>query len=183
MASTTKGRQALTGQHMKAKEGTERTRTAEELEARWIEHFTELFNQLGNGIDGCLPAQRAINVKIKTRPFDMTELYTAVQHMNNDKAAGLNGYGIEMEEYVAGELYMEMELVMFNDILQSGDMPAILRDVIITVLYKGKSPRDNCDSYRGINLMSHKGQLLEQLILNQIRPALGEVIPARRMRY
>ena len=35
---------------------------------------------------------------------------------------------------------MEMELAMFNDILQSGDMPAILRDVIITVLYKGKVP-------------------------------------------
>ena len=61
------------------------------LEARLIEHFTELFNQpgnLGDGIDGCLPAQRAINVKIKTGPFDMTELYTAVQHINNDKAAG-----------------------------------------------------------------------------------------------
>ena len=37
-------------------------------------------------------------MKIKTGPFDMTELYTAVQHMNNDKDAGLNGYGIEMEE-------------------------------------------------------------------------------------
>jgi len=52
----------------------------------------------------------------------MTELYTEVQHMNNDKDAGLNGYGIEMEEYVAGELYMEMEMAMFNDILQSGDI-------------------------------------------------------------
>ena len=81
---------------------------------------------------------------IKTGPFDITELYAAVQHMNNDKAAGLDGYGIEMEKYVAGELYMEMELAMFNNILQSGDMPAILRDVIITVLYKGKGPRDNC---------------------------------------
>ena len=101
MAITTKGRQALIGQYMKAKEGTERTRTAVELEARWIEHFTELFNQpgnLGDGIDECLPAQRATNVTIKTGPFDITELYTAVQHMNNDKAAGLNGYGIEMKE-------------------------------------------------------------------------------------
>ena len=47
---------------------------------------------------------------------------------------------------------MEMEMAMFNDILQSGDMPAILRDVIITVLYKGKGLRDKCDSYRGISL-------------------------------
>jgi hypothetical protein len=68
--------------------------------------------------------------------------------MNNDKAAGLDGYGIEVEKYIAGEQYMEMELEMYNAILQSGDMPAILRDVIITVLYQGKGPRDICDSYR-----------------------------------
>ena len=187
MAVTTKGRQALIGQHMKAKEGTEWTRTAVELKARWIEHFTELFiNQpgnLGDGIDECLPAQQATNVKIKTGLFDITELYTAVQHMNNDKAAGLDGFGIEMEKYEAGEMYMEMELAMFNDILQSGDMPAILRDVIITVLYKGKGPRDKCDSYRGISLMSHKGKLLERLILNRLRPALGEIIPANQFGF
>ena len=35
--------------------------------------------------------------------------------------------------------------VMFNDILQSENMPEIMRDVIITVLYKGKGPRDNCE--------------------------------------
>ena len=42
-------------------------------------------------------------MKIKTGPFDITELYTAVQHMNNDKAAGLDDYGIEMEKYVDAE--------------------------------------------------------------------------------
>ena len=36
---------------------------------RWIEHFTELFNQpgiVGDRIDMCLPAQRVVNIKIKT---------------------------------------------------------------------------------------------------------------------
>ena len=77
-----------------------------------------------------------------------------------------------MEKYVAGDVFMEMELAMFNDIRQSGEMPAMLRDVIITVLYKGKGLRDNCDSYRGISLMSHKEKLLERLILNRLKPAL-----------
>ena len=49
----------------------------------------------------CLPAQRAINVKIKTGPFTIVELlHAAVKDMNNDKAAGLDGYGIEMEKYI-----------------------------------------------------------------------------------
>ena len=160
LTSTSKGRQSITGQHMKLKTGNDRTRTKAELETRWIEHFTELFNQpgiLGEGIDRCLPAQRAINDKIKTGPFDMAELHAAIRDMNNDKAAGLDGYGIEMEKYIAGEAYLNIELTMFNAILESGDMPAILQDVIITILYKGKGQRDKCDNYRGISLMSHKG--------------------------
>ena len=147
---------------------------------------TDLFNQpgvLGAEIDQSLPAQRATNLKIKTGPFDIAELHTAVKDMNNDKAAGLDGYGIEVEKYIAGEQYMEMELAMYNDILQSGEMPAILRDVIITVLYKGKGPRDICDSYRGISLMAHKGKLLERLILNRLKPALGDVIPANQFGF
>ena len=68
--------------------------------------------------------------------------------MNNDKAAGLDGYAIEVEKYIAGTEYLEFELAMYNKIMKSGQMPEILRDVIITVLYKGRGPRDNCDSYR-----------------------------------
>ena len=62
-------------------------------------------------------------------------------------------------------------------------MPAILRDVIITVLYKGKGPMDNCDSYRGISLMSHKEKLMERLILNRLKPALGDLIPANQFGF
>ena len=138
---------------------------------------------MGNGIELCLPVQQPISIKIRTGPFDIAELKAAVGDMNNDKAAGLDGYGIEVEKYIAGEECMEMELAMYNEILQSGDMPNIMRDVIITVLYKGKGPRDNCDSYRGISLMSHKGKLLKRLILNRLKPALGDVIPANQFGF
>ena len=53
----------------------------------------------------------------------------------------------------------------------------MLRDVVITVLYKKKGPRDDCDSYRGISLMSHRGKLLERLILNRLKLVLKELIP------
>ena len=62
-------------------------------------------------------------------------------------------------------------------------MPAVLRDVIITVLYKGKGPMDNCDSYRGISLMSHKEKLMERLILNRLKPALGDLIQANQFGF
>ena len=71
MANTTKGRQSITGQHMKLKQGTERTTTTVELEARWVQHFRDLFNQpgmLGDGVDLCLPAQQAVNLTIRPAP-------------------------------------------------------------------------------------------------------------------
>ena len=140
LAITSKGRQSLMGQHMRWKEDEGRTRTKTELETRWVKHFTELFNQpeiLGDTVHMCLSAQRALNGKIKTGPFDIAELRGAIRDMINNKAAGLDGYGIEMEKHIAGEGYLDLELKMYNAILKSGDMPAILRDVIITVLYKG----------------------------------------------
>ena len=71
LAGTTKGSQSLTGQHMKGREGIGRTTTKAEVEARWVEHFAELFNQpgiLGERIDQCLPAQRVPNGAIRTGP-------------------------------------------------------------------------------------------------------------------
>ena len=84
----------------------------------------------------------------KTGPFDIAELRGAIKDMNNDKAVGLDGYAIEVEKYIAGTEYLEFELAMYNNIMKSGQMPEILRDVIITVLYKSRGPRDNCDSYK-----------------------------------
>ena len=51
------------------------------------------------------------------------------------------------------------------------------------MLYKGKGPRDNCYSYRGISLMSHKEKLLERLILNRLKPALRDIIPANQFGF
>ncbi len=43
LANTTQGRQALQGKHMKTADG----KTKPELEERWVQHFTALFNQPG----------------------------------------------------------------------------------------------------------------------------------------
>ena len=59
----------------------------------------------------------------------------------------------------------------------------MLRDIIITVLYKGKGARDDCDNYRGISLMAHRGKILERLILNRLQPALKSIIPCNQFGF
>ena len=113
-----------------------------------VQHLTALlFNQPGEvdaNIDAYLPAQRESNTGIKVGLFDLSELKRALMDMdNNDKAAGLDGYSIEIKKYAAGLGYLHTELTAFNEIWQDGEMPGMLRDVIITVLYKGKGPRDD----------------------------------------
>ena len=115
---------------MKARLGNERTNTKEGLDARWVEHFTELFNQpgeLGDGIELCLLVQQLSNI---TGPFDISELRKARRDMGNDKAAGFIGRlrDRSREVYCRRAVYGNgTGNIMFNDILQSGDMPEIMR--------------------------------------------------------
>ena len=83
----------------------------------WMQGGWRISQQPGELGELWLPAQQPINIKIKTGPFKKAELHAAVRDMNNDKAAGLDGNGIEVEKYIAGEQYIEMELAMYNDIL------------------------------------------------------------------
>ncbi len=127
LTSTTQGRQALQGQHMKTADGKNKTTTPGELEERWDQHFTALFNQSGEvdaNIDAYLPDQRESSPEVKVGPFDLIELKRALKDMDNDKAAGLDGYSIEIEKYAAGLGYLRTELAAFNEIWQNGEVRA-----------------------------------------------------------
>ena len=96
--------------------------------------------------------------------------------MQNDKAAGPDGFAVEIDKYASGPEARTALLLLYNSILATGEVPAVLRDVIITVLYKGKGARDDCDNYRGISLMmmAHRGKVLERLlILNRLHTTAG----------
>ena len=103
--------------------------------------------------------------------------------MQNDKAAGPDGFAVEIDKYVSGSEARSALLLLYNSILATGEIPAVLRDVIITVLYKGKGARDDCDNYRGSSLMAHRGKILERLILNRLQPALKSIIPCNQFGF
>ena len=56
-----------------------------------------------------------------------------------------------------------------NSCLRSGNVPSILKDIVITILFKKGD--DKClDNYRGIALISHVGKVIERMIFNRLYP-------------
>ena len=74
-------------------------------------------------------------------------------------------------------------LGIYNKILTTGDVSSILRDVIITVLHEGKGSKKDCNNYRGISLMAHRGKVLERMILDRLQRALKHVIPLNQFGF
>ena len=174
------GNQLLTGQQVRQLDNKTLTTSEEETVARWIQHFTLLFNQpgeIGPEIESKIPEQQPQQESIKTGPFSDLELSQAIKCMQNDKSEGPDGVAVEIDKYAAGIEARGTLLQIFNSILESGNVPANLKDVIITVLHKGKGNKEDCNNYRGISLMSHRGKILERLILNRLKPALEYIVP------
>ena len=163
-----------------AKKDKTLTRNPEETRERWTEHWRELFNQpgdIGQQVADLLPAQKPENVSIFDTPFTMAELTHGLRKMANDKAAGPDGYTVEVQKYINCPEQRKALLGLFNRALETGDMPAAWKNVIIVAVYKRKGPMDDCNNYRGISLISHNSKLLERMLLERLEPGLEEYIP------
>ena len=150
------------------------TETDEEDLHRFAEHFQELFNQpgtVGNDVEQYLPVARPEMILVRSGPFTMEEMTRAFHQLKNDKAAGSDDFGIEIEKYAASPTYLRKLLNLYNSILKTGEVPAQWKDVMISVIHK-KGNTEECNNYRGLSLMCHKGKVLELLIRNRISPAI-----------
>jgi hypothetical protein len=179
------GCQLTEGQQMLNKDKTP-TRNAEENRARWKEHWMELFNQpgeVGQNIQELLPDQHPINNDILDTPFTLDEMLQGLRKMSNDKAAGPDGYAIEVGKHLQCKEYQLTLLSMFNKALLTGQMPSAWRNVLIVAVYKHKGPINECDNHRGISLISHSSKLLERMILNHLAPGLEEYIPRNQFGF
>ena len=156
------------------------TRNPEETRERWTEHWRELFNQpgeIGQQVTELLPAQRPENLSVIDTPFTMAELNHGLRKMANDKAAGPDGYTVEVQKYINCPEHKKALLGLLNRALDTGDMPAAWKNVIIVAVYKRKGPMDDCNNYRGISLISHNSKLLERMLLERLEPGLEEYVP------
>jgi len=61
---------------------------------------------------------------------------------------------------------------LFGQVWISGHVPSEWKEGIITSLYKGKGPRNDCSRYRPISLLSVPGKVFTHVLLARINPLL-----------
>jgi Reverse transcriptase (RNA-dependent DNA polymerase) len=96
--------------------------------------------------------------------------------VKSGKTAGFDGVDAEFIKN-SGTKTKEWMITFFNNILSTGRLPKLFRQVnVITILKPGKYGSDP-SHFRPISLLSVVFKLLERLILHRIQPLIDEVVP------
>ena len=145
------------------------TKNPVEYLARLAEHSTNLLNQpsvvsskIGNYLQEQQPEIAGLD-----DDFTMKELLTAILAMNSDRAMGVDKTPIELYCWAESEELQREVLNLFNRQLRSGVVENLVKDVIVTFLFKKGCPFD-CNNYRTLSLIAHIGKALERMILNRL---------------
>jgi len=100
----------------------------------------------------------------------------AIKLLKNDKASGAGGIPAEVlkcgGEALAAELHAVFELCWRTHCL-----PQDFKDANIITLYKNKGSREDCNSYRGISLLSVAGKVLSLVLLPKLQVIADRVLP------
>jgi hypothetical protein len=113
--------------------------TPEGIKLRWSEHFYKLLNQLAevnkDKLAEFVPKQQAELTDLAHKA-PHPELCNALNFMGCDKAPGIDGRPVEVEKYAVTSQIVVAICAAFNKALEDKDVPALWRDVIITILFK-----------------------------------------------
>jgi len=145
-----------------------------ELTKRVVEHFNNLLSQKSVVKDSTCEYLPSQSVKYFTTddPFIPKEVSEAVKQVRDYKACGIDEVPIEVFKY-SDELN-SVTLDIASSCFRSGSVPSILKDVVITILFKKGD--DKClDNYRGTALISHVGKVIERMIFSRLYP-VAEVL-------
>lgn len=161
---------------LQRKDGSNITDKAEKLD-RWIEHYSELYNEDSNA---SLEKIQLINPAPVLNELDqeptIDEVARIISGLRNNKAAGEDG--------IPGELLKVGSPVLNKYIHQliircwsHGDVPQDFKDAKITTLFKNKGSRGDCNNYRGISLLSVTGKVMARLLLSRLQHIAETVYP------
>ena len=137
----------------------------EDVRQRWKNYFEKLMNEENE-------RERRENggetVSSHVRRITKDEVKAAMKRMKHGKTVGPDDIPIEAWKAL-GDIGVNFLTKLFNQILETEEMPEEWRKSILVPIYKNKGDIQNCSNYRGIKLMSHSMKLWERVIEARLR--------------
>ena len=161
---------------LKTKSGEPITDQRQQME-RWVEHYLELYSTQNVVSDTALSAIQELPVldELDTEPT-VEELSKAIDCLSTGKAPGEDGIPPEVIKSGKDALLKDLhELLCLC--WKEGCVPSDMRDAKIVTLYKNKGDRSDCNSYRGISLLSIVGKVFARVILARLQVLAARVYP------
>ncbi|KAI8519266.1 hypothetical protein Bbelb_025230 [Branchiostoma belcheri] len=161
---------------LKAKTG-ETIIDKEKQMSRWVEHYLELYSQESAVSQDALDSIDDLPViaELDAEPT-MEESSKAIDSMPSWKAPGEDN--IPAEVIKCGKPVL---LKPLHDLLclcwKEGKVPHSMRNSKIITLYKNKGDRSDCNSYRGISLLSIVGKVFAKVVLSRLQVLANRVYP------
>ena len=108
--------------------------------------------------------------------LNIEELSSAIDHLTNGKAAGSDNIPPDLIKTCKSALLLQLHEILFQ-CWQVVEFPQNMRDPKIITLYKNKGERTNCNSYRGIFLLSIVSNIFARIILVRLQQLEELVYP------
>ena len=147
----------------------------EEILERWALFYEELYDDSKT----CNPLPTDEELPIP--PIMKSEIVSAINRLASGKSPGIDRIHSEFLK-AGGDAMVQVLHILFNLILETGDIPSTFKKALIVVLYK-KGDRSECKNYRPISLLSHVYKLFMTIIGNRITDDLYSCFPDSQAAY
>ena len=161
---------------LKAKDGTIIQDRAAQME-RWAEYYEDLY-QTENIVSPSVLASIPTLTEMEDLdvPPTQNELSLAIDMLARGKAPGNDCIPAEVLQAGKAALLEPLHSLLCR-CWEEGTVPQDLRDANIVTLYKNKGDRSDCNSYRGISLLSIVGKAYARIILKRLQILAERVYP------
>jgi len=137
-------------------------------------HFRDLSNKedVVDGSESVEELNDTDNEQLNV-PFTKDEILDAIKKLKSNKASGMD---LILNEFLNNSalIMVDIWVLLFNVVMESGMVPESWSIGIIKPLYKGKGDKGNIDNYRGITLLSCVGKLFTSCLNSRINCFLDD---------
>ena len=144
---------------------------------RWADHFSTLYNK---DVPVKLQAINALPLIPTLHELDavipLGAVKVAIKLIENNKASGADGIPEEVLKS-GGEARAAKLHAVFELCWRTHCLPQDFKDANIITLQKNKGSRQDCNTYRGISLLSVAGKVLSRVLLLRLQVIADRILP------